>query len=41
MMFWGLMYDVVGITLIVVITIFVYKIFVESKDSRQGIARPA
>lgn len=39
MRLWELMYDVVGITLIIVIIVVVYKVYILSKDSRQGIAR--
>jgi len=41
MRLWEVMYDVVGIGLIVTIVVAVYKIYVLTKDSRQGIAREA
>ena len=36
---WDMMYQILGISLIVLISIFVYKIFIATRSDRSGIPR--
>jgi len=39
MMWWGLIYDVLAVLLVVALTIIVYQIFIISKRTQGGVAR--
>jgi len=39
MMFWDMMYQIIGISLMVVISIFIYKIYITVRGEQSGIAR--
>ncbi len=41
MTYWWLMYDVLGIGLMVWVSYMYYRIFIENKDDKFGIARAA
>jgi len=39
MMFWDVVYQIFGIGLIVVVSIFIYKIYISTRSSLSGIPR--